>query len=55
MFNHVHTKSYVFLFKCDFFFNTSLVALLSLLKWESYAGDLGELMNRFTFVDQVCY
>jgi hypothetical protein len=29
------------------------VSLLSLLRWTTHTGDLADLLNRFTFVDQV--
>eukprot|EP01133_Synstelium_polycarpum_P010994 gene10994-12806_t len=32
---------------------TQNLSLLTLLKWDEYAGDLGEVLNRLTFVDQI--
>ncbi|EGC38812.1 hypothetical protein DICPUDRAFT_27977 [Dictyostelium purpureum] len=32
---------------------TQNLSLLTLLKWDQYSGDLGEVLNRFTFVDQI--
>ncbi|EGG21230.1 SH3 domain-containing protein [Cavenderia fasciculata] len=32
---------------------TQNLSLLTLLKWDQYNGDLGEVLNRFTFVDQI--
>lgn len=28
-------------------------AMLSLLKWKSYSGNLGDILNQFTYVDQM--
>ncbi|KYQ89326.1 SH3 domain-containing protein [Tieghemostelium lacteum] len=32
---------------------TQNLSLLTLLKWDQYHGDLAEVLNRFTFVDQI--
>ncbi|GAM25576.1 hypothetical protein SAMD00019534_087510 [Acytostelium subglobosum LB1] len=32
---------------------TQNLSLLTLLKWDKYTGDLAEVLNRFTFVDQL--
>ncbi|EFA76538.1 SH3 domain-containing protein [Heterostelium album PN500] len=32
---------------------TQNLSLLTLLKWDQYTGDLGDVLNRFTFVDQI--
>eukprot|EP01132_Coremiostelium_polycephalum_P004848 gene4848-6043_t len=32
---------------------TQNLSLLTLLKWDKYNGDLAEVLNRFTFVDQI--
>jgi len=33
--------------------STQNLSLLTLLKWDQYNGDLAEVLNRFTFVDQI--